>query len=419
MGFWSWLVGEPNHAGELANPNPPTSVGPDDWRPGDPDGVTFDGFDEQVERRSLPVFYPSPWSGWPAEWSTPQWDFGSRFNELVDIAWSCLDLNTSVLSSMPVYRMRAAEIIEPVSWMLNPDPMVYTSWHEFAKQLFWDYLNGEAFVLPMSFFSDGYPMRFRVVPPWAFHVEMRDGQRRYTLGGVGGTDVTDDVLHIRYRSTSDQPRGVGPLEAAGGRMLTAGVLARYAREIVQTGGVPVRTIETDAALDPDDAQDLMNQYMAARVQNSSAPPVFDNGAKLVDHPAVSPRDMAMLELAQFTEARIAVLLGVPPFLVGLPSGGSESMTYSNVSQVFDFHDRASLRPKASAVMAALSNWALPGPQKAELNRDEYTRPPFEDRAEAWVKLVAAGIVRVDEARTAERLQGAAPTLASSALTGGE
>jgi phage portal protein BeeE len=163
----------------------------------------------------------------------------------------------------------------------------------------------------------------------------------------------------------------------------------------------------------------MNQYMAARVQNSSAPPVFDNGAKLVDHPAVSPRDMAMLELAQFTEARIAVLLGVPPFLVGLPSGGSESMTYSNVSQVFDFHDRASLRPKASAVMAALSNWALPGPQKAELNRDEYTRPPFEDRAEAWVKLVAAGIVRVDEARTAERLQGAAPTLASSALTGGE
>ena len=30
----------------------------------------------------------------------------------------------------------------------------------------------------------------------------------------------------------------------------------------------------------------------------------------------------MLEIAQFTEARIAVLLGVPPFLVGLPSGGS-------------------------------------------------------------------------------------------------
>ena len=28
--------------------------------------------------------------------------------------------------------------------------------------------------------------------------------------------------------------------------------------------------------------------------------------------------MAMLEIEQFNESRIAVLLGVPPFLVGLP-----------------------------------------------------------------------------------------------------
>ena len=55
----------------------------------------------------------------------------------------------------------------------------------------------------------------------------------------------------------------------------------------------------------------------------------------------------MLELAQFTESRIAVLLGVPPFLVGLPSGG-DSMTYSNVSSLFDFHDRSYLRTAAES-----------------------------------------------------------------------
>ena len=48
--------------------------------------------------------------------------------------------------------------------------------------------------------------------------------------------------------------------------------------------------------------------------------------------AMSPRDMAMLEIAQFTEARIAVLLGVPPSLVALPTG--DSMTYPNVSTGF-------------------------------------------------------------------------------------
>lgn len=430
MSFLTRLFGWPNHQGITANDNdpppPPGTVSEPSWTPGDPDGVTLEGFDEPVEARSLPSILPSPWSGWPAEWNVPNWDFGSRLNELADVAWTCLDLNSSVLSAMPVYRTRGGGTIEPATWMTNPDPAIYTSWLEFAKQLFWDFQLGEAFVLPVTRSSDGFPLRFRVMPPWMMHVEMRGGRREYRLGGPQGVDVTDEVLHIRYKSTTDCSRGIGALESAGGRMLTAGVLAKYVREVVQTGGVPLYTLETDAGLSEDEAQDLLNQWVASRQMNLAAPPVLDRNVQLKMHTAMSPKDMAMIEIAQFTEARIAVMLGVPPFLVGLPSSGSESMTYSNVSQIFDFHDRASLRPKAAHVMAALSDWALPSTQRAELNRDEYTRPSFEDRAEAWVKLVDAGIVRVDEVRTAERLQGEAPTAAltggtapTAALTGGE
>ena len=130
---------------------------------------------------------------------------------------------------------------------------------------------------------------------------------------------------------------------------------------------------------------------------------------------MSPKDMAMLEIAEFTEARIAVLLGVPPYLVALPQAGGDSTPYANVSQVFDFHDRSSLKTKATHVMGALSDWALPSTQRAELNRDEYTRPPFAERMHAYVEAVAAGIMSVDEVRTAERLNGPAPVLA---ITGG-
>lgn len=422
MSFWSRLFGRPNHEGVTANGNVsvPASVGSPGWSPGDPDGVVVDG--DEVQNRALPAILPSPWSGWPAEWSVPQWDFGSRFNELVDIAWTCLDLNSSVLSTMPVYRTRDGVVIEPTTWMSNPDPSIYTSWQEFAKQLFWDYQLGEAFVLPMARLSRGYPLSFRVIPPWMMHVEMRGGVREYRLGGAGGVDVSEDVLHIRYKSTTADARGVGPLEVAGGRMLTAGVLARYVREVVQTGGVPTYTLETDQELSPDDATDLLNQWVTARQMNLGAPPVLDNNVTLKTHMAMSPKDMAMLEISQFTEARIAVMLGVPPFLVGLPSGGSESMTYSNVSQVFDFHDRAYLRPKAAAVMAAMSDWALPRPQRVELNRDEYTRPSFDARVPGWVALVGAGIVTPDEVRTAERFTGDAPAAAltgAGAPTGGE
>ena len=415
MGFWTNLW-DRSPSGISPNANPETSVSPT-WNPGDPDGLDISGLTAPTEHRSLPAILPVPWDGWPANWNMPNWDWGSRFNELIDVAWMCLDINSRVLSSMPVYRTRNGIVMPSPTWMTNPDPSIYSSWNEFAKQLFWDYQNGEAFVLPMTYSSAGYPDTFRVIPPWMVDVEMKDAKRRYTLRG-GSTDVTSEILHIRYKSTTDNPHGAGPLEAAGGRMLTAGILMRYVRDVVSVGGIQLQTLESDQELDAEDAQDLLNQWVTTRAQNLGYPPVLDNATKLVDHKSVSPRDMALLEIAQFTEARIASLLGVPPFLAGLPAtgGGDDSMTYSNVSQIFDYHDRSALRPFASDVMAALSGWALPRGQTVELNRDEYSRPDFAARAAAWVALKGAGLITVPQFEAAERLTG---TLSASAITGGD
>jgi hypothetical protein len=99
------------------------------------------------------------------------------------------------------------------------------------------------------------------------------------------------------------------------------------------------------------------------------------------------------------------------------------MTYSNVSSLFDFHDRQTLRALAGHVMSAISYWALPAGQKAELNRDEYSRPPFAERAHAWVELKNAGLVDVETVQRAERLLGEdgtdSPTAPITAITGGE
>ena len=148
MGLWSWLTGV-NHQGDIPNANPPSSVGSGQGD-GDPHGFEVEG--EETQSRALPAWHPSPWAGWPAEWSTPNWDMGSRFNELVDVAWRCLDINASVLSAMPVYRTSGGRIVESSSWMVNPDPRIYTSWAEFA-QLFWDFQMGEAFIMRVDSFQ--------------------------------------------------------------------------------------------------------------------------------------------------------------------------------------------------------------------------------------------------------------------------
>lgn len=413
MGFWTWMKNGATTPGDIT----PNANGEDpDYAAGEASGVELVG--EETFSRSRPFPQPTPWSGWPGEWSTPNFNTQMGLNKLIDTAWACLDLNSSVLASMPVYRSQSGRVLPPQAWMSNPDPMVYTSWHEFAKQLFWDYQMGEAFVLPMASRSDGFPLRFRVVPPWLVNVELRGGSRVYMLGGQ---DVTTEILHIRYQSNTADAHGHGPLEVAGARMTAAGMLQRYAQTIAETGGVPLYWLEIGRRLSQAEANDMLDRWVESRTRRAGEPAVVSGEAVLKQSQSMSARDMTLLELAQFNESRIAILLGVPPFLVGLPSGG-DSMTYSNVSSLFDFHDRSSLRPKATAVMSALSGWALPRGQLVELNRDEYSRPSFKERAEAYKTLSdivddqGRRAISVDEIRSAERLQGDAAVVS---LTGGD
>jgi HK97 family phage portal protein len=408
MSFWTWLRGD-GWVGITPNEN-----GPLEYSPGDPEGLEFQGFDDHSEARSMPLTLPTPWDGWPTGWATT-WQQPLSQGKLIDIAWACMDLNSSVLASMPVYRLQNGRIVSPVQWMLNPDPMVYTSWQEFAKQLFWDFQLGEAFILPINRYSDGYPQSFRVVPPWLVQVDMGPSGRLYRLGGTNGRDVTDDILHIRYSSTTAEPRGRGPLDVAGARLTAIGLLERYANRIAETGGVPQYWIGVDRVFrNKQEATDLLDQWVETRTKYAGQPAILGSGAKLNQASTMSARDMALMELSQFNESRIAVLLGVPPFLVGL-AGATGSLTYSNISDLFDFHDRSSLRPKAHAAMEALSQWAFPSTTSVEINRDDYTRLPFDKRMAAYQIAIQMGILTADEVRVMERYVG---EQASQALTGG-
>ncbi len=407
MGFWTRVFGT---GGVTPNSNPPEAV-----TPGDPDGVDVSDFENLPEARSLPWIQPSTWSGYPANWNTPAFNTSQQrqMNNLIDLAWACADLNTNVLATMPVYRIRNGAVKESTTWMNNPDPTIYSSWQEFAKQLFWDYqVAGEVFILSMARDSSGYPIRFRVIPPWMVNVEMVGGVRAYTIGRL---DVTDDILHIRYKSTTDGARGMGPLDAAGARIVSIGLLQRYANNLAETGGVPMYWLSTDRKITPSEGRDLLEAWIESRAKYPGQPAIVGSGATLNQAANMNAKDMALMELSQFNESRIAVLMGVPPFLVGL-AGATGSLTYSNISDLFDFHDRSSLRPKARAVMEALSEWVLPRGQEVELNRDDYTRLPLDKRANAYKTMVEIGVLDAREIRGMERYLG---ENSAQALTGAD
>jgi len=382
---------------EVPNENPPgvppASVGVPDYTPGDPNGVEIIGDDGPPRGRTR--FRASPWDGWPAEWNTPTM---GQVEGLVDTAWMCINKNASTIAAMPPYTTTGGKITASRSWMYNPDPDLYTSWYEFAKQVWWDYQLGEAFILCTSRFADGYPARFHVIEPWLVNVEMgADGRRQYNIGDI---DPGPDLLHIRYKSTTSSPRGTGPLDAGHTRTVAAGLLQRYALNVVASGGVPYYVMKHPDELTAQQIGDLQNQWFESRMNSLGMPAILSGGIE-IEPLQISPNDMALVDLSRYNDSRIAVMLGVPPVIVGLPSG-ADSMTYNNMSAAYDDHWRSGLNPQVEAVTTALSGWAIPGGTDLEVNKDEYIRPDAYTRAQTQQIYVDMGVLTVPDVQQLER-----------------
>jgi hypothetical protein len=395
---------------------PPASVGVPDYTPGDPHGLEL--VDEGPGRPiGGSLLHASPWDGWPSSWNLP---LLGPVEDLVDVAWQALDLNASVFASMPPYLVNASPNL-PDEWLDNPDPDHYSSWATFAHGLMWDFQLGEVFVVATARYSGpggpgtGWPARFHVAPPWSVDVDLVGGRWRYS---IGGREIPDgDVLHIRYKSTVGNAHGVGPLDVSGPRLVAARVLLRYLTSFVQGGAVPSSVLESEEELTAKQASDLHAQWINARMSRLGLPAVLDGGVKW-KATQTDPLSSALAELAAYTEAKIVTGLGVPPFLLGLPSGG-DSMTYSNVSSIFDYHWRGGLRPKAQRLMLALTQWLTPRGTVLEVNRDEYVRPGPLERAQTHEIYHRIGALSAEEIREAERFGTASRTTGSSTLTGVE
>ncbi|MET0417113.1 MAG: phage portal protein [Actinoplanes sp.] len=350
-----------------------------------------------------PPLEASAWAGWPVEWDTPNTNSLGAFGNAgdLDIVWAAIDLNARITADMPVFATKGNVPQPPPSWLANPQPEVYTSWAEMFKQAWWSYQAiGETFIVCTSRFADGFPRTFMVLNPMYVTAELNPstGLRRYY---VGGTDATDDMLHIRYTSINGDAHGHGPLEVAGARVTAARVFMRYSSDLARNGGIPWAVLKHKYRLTPQQAQALKAQWIAAARNRFGAPAILDSDAEL-QIAQVLPKDMALSELSDRTDARLATLLGVPAILLNLPVE-TGSMTYQNVESLYSSHWRTTLRPMSRFIIRALSGWALPAGNELEIDPESYIRADPTARANYYSIMIAAGIMTPDEARNLERL----------------
>lgn len=369
-----------------------------------PQAVSGDVMDADAAPADVPPTGAEPpramaWAGWPSDW-VPPWDQQSARTSRVSTVWSCVRLNSSAISSMTPVIQRGRQPITRGdanwrSWLVNPQPELYADVSEFFQQLDVSLeLRGNAYLVPTSWYGDGYPRTFFVRDPDTITPRMEDGVRR--LYDTQGRDVTGDgILHLRYLTIPGQAAGLSPLEGAASNLRGAASLESYGANLAGRGGIPWGTIESDQRLTPRQAGLAKAEYLASRQDLSGAPAVLPYGMRL-NTLTLSPRDMLLLDLRVFDEQRIAGAFGVPPSMVNLPA--PEGLTYANIVDRRTEHYIQTLRPIASKVAAAISAWALPGLVALRLNASEYLAGTTSERVTTYLPALTAGAITVEEYR---------------------
>jgi HK97 family phage portal protein len=343
-----------------------------------------------VPPTASPVPTAQPWSGWPAEWGTG-WQSPAQLQSRVSTVFSCVRVNSLAIATMTPQLLRGRFPLTRGaegwrSWLLNPQPELYSGMDELLQQLDASLeMRGNAYVMPTSEYRDGYPRTFFVMDPDKVTPRLEDGVRR--LYDNHGRDITGDgVLHLRYLSVPGQAAGIGPLQGASASMVSAAALEQYAANLALQGGIPWGVLESETRMSPTQARLARDEYVASRQARTGAPAFLPYGMKL--HAlTLSPKDMALLDLRVFDEQRISGAFGVHPSMVNLPA--PEGLTYSNRVDLRTEHYLLTLRPTASKVANAFSQWALPGFVQLRLNASEYLQGTVRDRVETYLPLATA------------------------------
>jgi len=356
------------------------------------------------------------WPGWPGGWVPPYYDTGKSFTGgegypgrymggallegRVSTVFACTDLVSRTLATMGLKTIKDGVPVESPPWIENPEPEIYTSIVEPMQALVNSLLHrGEALIAPTARYADGMVARWVVLNPDL--VEIEPGVGGIPLYSIGGMDIPrSEILHIRYQTWPGQVHGVGPMEACWRNLVSADAMQAWGTQLAVMNGVPIAVLQSDVKLTKQQADQIKLSWAEASISRGSLPAVLSGG--LTYTPLnLKPADVGLLDLRMFDEQRIASCFGVPLWLVGLPV--NDGLTYSTVTDTFDYFWRATLRPIAYNIACAFSGWALPRGISLRFASEQITEPGIAERANIYNTMVSAGIITIAEARAMEHL----------------
>ena len=225
----------------------------------------------------------------------------------------------------------------------------------------------------------------------------------YTAGGqtvrIAGDVVpgTPRILHLRFYHPLNDHYGLSPIEAAATAIDIHNEAARWNKALLDNSARPSGALVYGAgeAMSPSQFErlkkELEDSFQGAR--NAGRPLLLEGGLDWKSM-SFSPRDMDFIALKQMAAREIALALGVPPLLLGLPGDN----TYSNYQEANRTFWRQTVIPLSVRVAKSLSAWLGQGLElRCDLDALDALAP---DREALWARLDGASFLTEDEKRAA-------------------
>jgi HK97 family phage portal protein len=363
------------------------------------------------------------------QWSPPSWwpipgpytsvfvsDTGAQWWQMpvtartalsVAAVYRALAIYADEIGTLPVQRLRGdyEQLPEP-PFVARPAGDV-VGWTDEVGQILWSLvLRGNAYLLVTGYDWTGYPESFYVLNPDTVTVEPAPAggwQYRWTTGSGGEMVLANpsplELLHVRWQRPPGAPVGLGILDvnAGPGSALAAAYAAQsYATDSL-SNPVPPAVLTHPLRLNKDQAAALQTQWATSTGRGRSVPAVLSGGVTYQPL-TVTPRDVQLIESQRWSATSIAVMFGLPPYMLGGSTG--DSLTYSTVEGEMTRLWVQTLQPMCIRLQRAFNAW-LPSGQRLRFNPDALLRSQTLDRFNAHKIAIDAGFETVDEVRQLE------------------
>lgn len=235
--------------------------------------------------------------------------------------------------------------------------------------------------------------------PEAIEIDGKEGRRQLPLNRA----ADGGALHLSLFHPLDDQRGFAPLEAAASAIDLHNAAARWNKALLDNSARPsgalVYAPKEGGNLSEDQfrrlKQELEEGYSGA---SRAGRPMLLEGGLDWKAMALTPKDMDFMEARNGAARDIALALGVPPMLLGIPG----DLTYANYQEANRAFWRLTVLPLAGRTARALTGFLAPA-----FGRDlrlwfdaDRIEGLAAEREALWARVGAAAFITEDEKREA-------------------